>query len=155
MFNNAVRLARAKYYTNTNDLHKGNSRVLFSTLNHLVNASFLKSFGVLQVLCEPFLSLFIKKVDNTRKLIKCRFSAAFNTVDHNILLSRLKQWAGVQGTALSWFDSYSRQQTFSVYFEGFCSTSAPVKYGIPQGSILGPTFFPIYMFSLYVRLLCR
>ena len=71
-------------------------------------------------------------------------SAAFDTIDHSTLLSRLQHTFGISHTALSWFRSYlcGRSQVVSV--GGFSSQSASLEYGVPQGSVLGPILFILY-----------
>jgi len=77
-------------------------------------------------------------------LLLLDLSAAFDTVDHDILLHRLESWFGISNTALAWFKSYltDRQQTVRTGD----STSAPsnLLFGVPQGSVLGPILFSLY-----------
>jgi hypothetical protein len=81
---------------------------------------------------------------NIVMLVLLDLSAAFDTIDHSLLLARMSDTMGVNGTALSWFKSYltNRQQLVQI-----CKTkSAPkqLKYGVPQGSVLGPILFTLY-----------
>ena len=71
-------------------------------------------------------------------------SAAFDTIDHQILLDRLKQWFGIEGSALSWFQSYLQSRTFSVFARGTMSSPSIATFGVPQGSVLGPLLFIMY-----------
>ena len=81
-------------------------------------------------------------------LVLLDLSAAFDTIDHSILIDRLENWVGISGTALNWFASYLSNRTFSVSIGEFVSSSAMIKCGIPQDSILGPILFSIYMLPL-------
>ena len=71
-------------------------------------------------------------------------SAAFDTLDHSILLKRLETTFGVQGTALNWFHSYLKNRTQSVIIDNVLSAPRPLLYGVPQGSVLGPVLFNLY-----------
>ena len=68
-------------------------------------------------------------------------SAAFDTVDHDILLTRLKKSYGVGGTALAWISSFIQGRQQSVTFNDHQSARTQLKYGVPHGSVLGPLLF--------------
>ena len=71
-------------------------------------------------------------------------SKAFDTLDHKILLAKLKYY-GLNTTALSWFTSYLSNRKQFVEIDDAKSTITDVNTGVPQGSILGPLLFIIYM----------
>ncbi len=71
-------------------------------------------------------------------------SAAFNTVNHQILLSTLLA-KGISGTALQWFESCLSGRSFKVSWRGEKSKSQHLTTGVPQGSVLGPLIFYVYM----------
>ncbi len=77
-------------------------------------------------------------------LVLLDMSAAFDTVDHEVLLARLHSRMGVSGVALSWFKSYLQGRTQCVTIQGSASPSHEVKFGVPQGSVLGPVLFSAY-----------
>ena len=71
-------------------------------------------------------------------------SAAFNTIDHTILLSRLDDWFGVTGRALNWFKSYLTGRCRRIKIVDCLSSKADLKFGVPQGSVLVPLLFTLY-----------
>ena len=77
-------------------------------------------------------------------LLLIDFSKAFDMVNHNILLDKLEHY-GIRGIANTWFKSYlsNRQQYVSI--KGKASSKQSLQYSVPQGSILGPLLFVIYI----------
>ena len=75
-------------------------------------------------------------------------SAAFDCVDHHILLQRLESTFGVRGAALSWISSFLLGRTQIVCFGGRLSSIGLLTCGVPQGSVLGPLLFLLYTAEL-------
>ena len=71
-------------------------------------------------------------------------SAAFATVDHDILMGRLQTSFGICGAALSWFSSFVRDRTQTVVINSQRSKTSLVASGVLQGSVLGPILFILY-----------
>ena len=75
-------------------------------------------------------------------------SAAFDTLDHQILLERLFSSFGICDTALNWFKSYLENRHQKVKINSFYSDELPISFGVPQGSVLGPLLFTLYVYPL-------
>ena len=94
----------------------------------------------------------LKAMDNQQVtcLMLLDLSTAFDTVSHCMLLNRLKYMIGVTGQALSWLESYLSDRSQHVIIGECRSKLAVLEQGVPQGSILGPL-----LFTLYITLLGR
>ena len=104
--------------------------------------------------CETFL---LKLIDDILVTVDSKLgvviliidlSAAFDTVDHSVLLNILQHKFHITGSALSWFKSYLSGRTQRVKIGDSLSVPLPILYGVPQGSILGPLLFNLYCSSL-------
>ena len=76
--------------------------------------------------------------------IVCDLSKAFDVIDHRILLHKLSTY-GIRGNVYTWFENYYSDRTQFVEMDGKISSNQNIYCGVPQGSILGPLLFLIYV----------
>jgi Reverse transcriptase (RNA-dependent DNA polymerase) len=81
-------------------------------------------------------------------LILLDLSTAFNTVDHSILLERLRRSFGFCGTALGWMASCLTGRSECDRRGSYCSTTSVLEWGVPFGSVLGPVLLILYTANL-------
>jgi len=79
-------------------------------------------------------------------------SAAFDCVDHRVLLQRPQISFGLKGTVLNWICSFLSDRTQQIAYLGQLSDVQPVLYGIPQGSVIGPLLYVLYTRLNYIYL---
>ena len=77
-------------------------------------------------------------------LVLLDLSAAFDTIDHGILLQRLTTRYGITSSALAWFTSYLKGRVQTVNINGTLSEERALRFGVPQGSVIGPILFTMY-----------
>ena len=85
-------------------------------------------------------------------LVLLDLSAALDTIDHEILLKILSH-IGISGVAHDWFRSFLLDRRQAIYIQGSTSKSVFLKYGVPQGSVLGPVLFTQY--TVPIGAICR
>src|SRR6184192_3483138 len=149
--------------SNLNFISKILERIIHNRLNHhLTSFPSLSPFqsayrkfhsaetALLRIYNDLLVSISQHKLS---ALVLLDLSAAFDTIDHNILLSRLTSNFGVSGSALSLISSYLSNRSQSVSIQSHVSPSASISTGVPQGSVLGPLLFCLsttplsYLFS--------
>ena len=97
--------------------------------------------------CLPYLTGKISKGFDSgllTRMILTDLQKAFDTIDHNILLLKMPS-LGFSREVIDWYKSYLSSRKFHVNFHDKFSTSSDLRCGVPQGSILGPLLFLLYI----------
>ena len=128
-----VAVKQLNEYMSTNGLHEPLQSAYRS--KHSIETALVKVFNDI-----------LTDVDNKKcvMVVLLDLSAAFDTVDHGVLLGRMQSMLGVSGEVLDWMKSYLSGRTQSVHVEGVSSEVHQLDAGVPQGSVASPFIFPPY-----------
>ena len=119
---------------------------LFASLQSAYQRHYSTETALIKVKNDILMNMENQKVT---LLVLLDLSAAFDTVDHRILLDRLQFDFGISGSALNWIESYLSNRTQRIYIDGVLSSNFNLKFGVPQGSCLGPLLFSLYASKLF------
>lgn len=108
--------------------------------------------ALLKILNDVYLAKERKKFT---VLILIDLSAAFDTIDHSILFNLLENKLKIQNGALNWLKSFLTNRKQCTRIGNSNSPKTEIRYGVPQGTILGPKIFSLYMLPLYEIFKCR
>ena len=128
---------QVKNYITDNDLDES----LQSAYKHLHNTETALLKVQNDILCA---------IDDNKcvALLLLDMSSAFDTVDHRLLLDRLCNRFGFRGQVLKWFESYLHNRMQFVMIDGAKSDVKDLQFGVPQGSVLGPILYSLYISPL-------
>lgn len=134
-------------------LSKVFEKVIFKQLTHHLFEPFQSAFRpnhFTETALIKVLNDLLVNADNDRTsvLLLLDLSAAFDTLDHCILLYRLEHFIGVPGNVLSWRRSYLSGRSQTISFNNDLSETCAVLNGDLQGSLLGPLLFSLYLLPL-------
>lgn len=111
-----------------------------------MQSAYRRGFSTETAICKLLNDIFVAKDSGlSTVLVQLNLSAAFDTVDHHMLLYRLQQSFGLSGNVISWIRSYLANRKQCVRFGGSVSEASHLCVGVPQGSV----FMTSFIFCVY------
>ena len=116
-----------------------------NNLGEPLQSAYKRYHGTKTALLKIRSDLLLAMDDHKASLVVfLNLSAAFDTIDHTILVNRLLNDYGLSGKALDWLESYLTDRYQSVHIKDNPSEYTKYNFGVPQGSVLGPLLFSYY-----------
>ena len=147
-FSNYSPISNLTFISKAIEKSVANQLITYINKNNL-NATFQSAYKQYHSAETPLIHVhndILTAIDNRRTviLLLLDLSAAFDTVYHNILLSRLHERFGVTGKPFLWFQSYLSDRMQYVSVDGGTSSKHALQCGVPQGLVLGPILYLLY-----------
>ena len=142
--------------SNLSFISKTLERVIAAQLNnYLINNNILNKFqsaytnnkNTETALTHILNNILLYPTKYCSSIVLLDLTAAFDTIDHNIMIRQL-QCIGLSSTALEWFISYLDSRSYSIRIESHLTKPRLISNGVPQGSVLAPILFNIYLSPL-------
>ena len=116
----------------------------------LLQSAYRKQHSTETALLKVMNDILLKmNSQHVTQIVLLDLSAAFDTVNHKILLERLQHDIGISGVPLQWFKSYLSDRSQRIAVQGTLSRLFELDFGVPQGSCLGPLLYVIYSSKLF------